>query len=86
MVTADGEGWDTRRLPGSGAGPSEERMLCGSEGTFGIITSAWLRLQAIPIYKYTYSVEYDTWDEGVEACRLLSESGLFPTNCRLVHQ
>eukprot|EP01134_Creolimax_fragrantissima_P005839 CFRG5839T1 len=84
MLTADGEAWETRRLPGNGAGPSEERLICGSEGTFGIITSAWVRLQAVPIYKLTQNVEFKTWEEGVEACRILSQSGLFPTNCRLV--
>jgi alkyldihydroxyacetonephosphate synthase len=25
--------WESRRLPGSGAGPSPDRMLIGSEGT-----------------------------------------------------
>ena len=27
--------WESRRLPGSGAGPSPDRMLLGSEGTLG---------------------------------------------------
>ena len=39
----------TRRLPGSGAGPSPDRMFIGSEGTLGIITEAWMRLQ--PFYE-----------------------------------
>src|SRR5205823_5920257 len=37
---------ETRRLPASGAGPSPERLFCGSEGTLGVITEAWMRLQA----------------------------------------
>jgi alkyldihydroxyacetonephosphate synthase len=32
--------WESRRLPGSGAGPSPDRMLIGSEGTLGVITEA----------------------------------------------
>jgi alkyldihydroxyacetonephosphate synthase len=32
--------WQSRRLPGSGAGVSPDRMLLGSEGVLGIITSA----------------------------------------------
>ena len=36
---------ETRRLPGSGAGPSPDRLVCGSEGTLGVITEAWMRLQ-----------------------------------------
>ncbi|HWI75379.1 MAG TPA: FAD-binding oxidoreductase, partial [Baekduia sp.] len=33
--------WESRRLPGSGAGPSPDRMLLGSEGILGVITEAW---------------------------------------------
>ena len=36
---------ETRRLPGSGAGPSPDRMFIGSEGILGIITEAWVRLR-----------------------------------------
>lgn len=32
--------WESRRLPGSGAGPSPDRMLIGSEGILGVITEA----------------------------------------------
>jgi len=39
MITPKGK-IATRRLPGSGAGPSEERLVAGSEGILGIITSA----------------------------------------------
>ena len=36
-------GWmETRRLPGSGAGPSPDRLVIGSEGTLGIISECWL--------------------------------------------
>ena len=35
---------ETRRLPGSGAGPSPDRLLIGSEGILGIITQALVPL------------------------------------------
>ena len=38
---------ETRRLPGSGAGPSPDRMFIGSEGMLGVITRAWMRLQDV---------------------------------------
>jgi len=31
---------ESRRLPGSGAGPSPDRLMIGSEGALGIITEA----------------------------------------------
>ena len=42
---------ETRRLPGSGAGPSPDRLLIGSEGILGIITQAWIRLQDRPNFR-----------------------------------
>ncbi len=42
---------ETRRLPGSGAGPSPDRMFIGSEGILGIISQAWMRLQVKPIFR-----------------------------------
>src|SRR6202007_1341883 len=42
---------ETRRLPASGAGPSPERLFCGSEGTLGVITEAWMRVQARPRFR-----------------------------------
>ncbi|MBV9485346.1 MAG: FAD-binding oxidoreductase, partial [Frankiaceae bacterium] len=36
-ITPRGE-WESRRLPGSGAGPSPDRLLLGSEGALGVIT------------------------------------------------
>ena len=40
--------WESRRLPGSGAGPSPDRMLIGSEGILGVITEAWVRVRPRP--------------------------------------
>ena len=40
--------WESRRLPGSGAGVSPDRMLIGSEGILGVITEAWVRVRPRP--------------------------------------
>jgi len=83
MVTPTGV-WESARLPGSGAGPSPDRMLLGSEGIFGVITEAWLRVQVRPWWKATASVFFTSFDDAVDAARSLSQSGLYPTNCRLL--
>ncbi|MBI1318078.1 MAG: FAD-binding protein [Candidatus Hydrogenedens sp.] len=86
MVTPAGA-MESRRLPGSGAGPSPDRMMLGSEGAFGVITEAWMRLQSRPVYRAAATAKFDGEDgflRGAECVRRLSQSGLFPTNCRLI--
>ena len=77
---------ETRALPGSGAGPSADRMICGSEGTLGIITEATMRLQHRPKWRATASVRFDRFMNGVDAVRQIAQSGLFPSNCRLLDE
>src|SRR3954451_1700355 len=76
--------WESRRLPASGAGPSPDRLLLGSEGSLGIITEAWVRLQAKPLYKLSCGVAFDDFHAAAEAVRELSQSGLHPSNCRVL--
>jgi alkyldihydroxyacetonephosphate synthase len=75
---------ETRRLPGSGAGPSPDRMLLGSEGILGVITEAWVRLHERPTHKASAAVTFLDFARGAEAVRALGQSGLYPTNCRLL--
>ena len=75
---------ETRRLPGSGAGPQPERLFCGSEGALGIITQAWVRLQDKPIFRASSSVRFTSFDDAVAATRAIAQSGLNPANCRLL--
>jgi alkyldihydroxyacetonephosphate synthase len=76
--------WESRRLPGSGAGPSPDRMMIGSEGILGVITEAWIRLHERPRWKLSVGVAFDDFLAGAEAVRELSQSALYPTNCRLL--
>ena len=74
----------TRRLPASGAGPSAERLFCGSEGTLGVITEAWMRLQPRPRFRAGAAVLFADFGDAVQAVRELAQSGLHPANCRLL--
>jgi alkyldihydroxyacetonephosphate synthase len=76
--------WESRRLPGSGAGPSPDRMLIGSEGILGVITEAWVRVQEQPAFKESAAVLFDGFVPGSEAVRALGQSRLHPSNCRLL--
>jgi alkyldihydroxyacetonephosphate synthase len=76
--------WESRRLPGSGAGVSPDRMLVGSEGILGVITEAWVRVQPRPAHRASGGVCFPTFAAGVECVREISQSGLHPSNCRLL--
>jgi alkyldihydroxyacetonephosphate synthase len=76
--------WESRRLPGSGAGPSPDRLVMGSEGTLGIISECWLRLQKRPRFRATASVVFATWKAGWTATRHIVQAKLWPANLRLL--
>jgi alkyldihydroxyacetonephosphate synthase len=82
-ITPTGE-WESRRLPGSGAGPSPDRMMLGSEGILGVIVDAWVRVRERPTWKVSCGVAFDDFAAGAEAVREISQSGLNPSNCRLL--
>ncbi|MBC6451085.1 FAD-binding oxidoreductase [Actinokineospora xionganensis] len=75
---------ESRRLPGSGAGPSPDRLFLGSEGTLGIITEAWMRLQDRPTHRANASLNFADYASAVAATRAVAQSGLHPANCRLL--
>lgn len=74
----------TRRLPGSGAGPQPERMFVGSEGTLGVITEAWVKLFRRPTYRASATVRFADFMSGVAGVRAIAQSGLHPSNARLL--
>ncbi|MEV6115858.1 FAD-binding oxidoreductase [Streptomyces sp. NPDC052109] len=83
VVTAAGVS-ASLRLPGSGAGPSPDRLFLGSEGSLGIITEAWMRLQERPRWRAGVSVRFGDYTAAVAATRAIAQSGLNPANCRLL--
>ncbi len=83
MVTPAGV-MESRRLPGSGAGPSPDRLMIGSEGALGIITEAWMRLQDRPSYRGGTAVIFDDVLRAAEAVRVICQAALFPANVRLL--
>lgn len=74
----------SRRLPGSGAGPSPDRFMLGSEGALGIITEGWVRLQGRPTHKATAGFRFPDFLKAAQAVRAVAQAGLFPANVRIV--
>jgi alkyldihydroxyacetonephosphate synthase len=76
--------WASRRLPGSGAGPSPDRMLLGSEGALGVVTEAWLRVQPRPTARWSGTFGAADFGAGLAAVRSIVQAGHRPATCRLI--
>ncbi|MXW95298.1 MAG: hypothetical protein F4110_02795 [Acidimicrobiaceae bacterium] len=77
MITPAGW-WESRRLPGSGASPSPDRMVIGSEGVYGIITEARMRILRRPTFRATAGVTFESWQAGCDAVRRIVQAKLWP--------
>ncbi len=59
-------------------------MLIGSEGILGTIAEAWVRVRPRPTFKTSCGVEFGDFLAAARAVREISQSGLHPSNCRLL--
>jgi alkyldihydroxyacetonephosphate synthase len=64
-------------------GPSWTQLVCGSEGTLGIITSARLRVAPAPQLRVYRGFEIESIPAGLEAIRRVLQKGLRPAVVRL---
>ena len=75
---------ESRRLPGSGAGPSPDRLMIGSEGALGVITEAWMRLQGRPRFRADAVFGFPDFFAAARAVRAVAQAGLYPSNLRVI--
>ena len=83
MITPAGP-YESRRLPGSGAGPSPDRLAIGSEGILGVITEAWVQLHPRPTFRAGAGVTFQSFDAACDAARAVVQSRMWPANCRVL--
>jgi alkyldihydroxyacetonephosphate synthase len=81
MMTPGGR-IDAGKSPASATGPEIRELLVGSEGTFGVITEATMRLHAVTKREYR-SYIFPTFAEGIDACRRMLQSSIRPAIIRL---
>lgn len=76
--------WQSRRLPASGAGPSPDRIMLGSEGSLGVVTEAWVRVRRRPQRRAGGTARFKSWNAALGCVRALAQDDLTPANCRLI--
>lgn len=84
VLLPDGRHAHTRALPASSVGPDPNRLWCGSEGALGIITDVRLRVLPVPKHTATAGVVFKTFEQTLEAARVIVQAGLWPAQLRLL--
>ena len=59
-------------------------LLCGSEGTLGVVTRIWVRLTPNPLEFRTMRVAFDTVDDATEAVSEIIAAGIIPAAMELM--
>lgn len=76
----------TLPVPAHASGPDLMQMLIGSEGTFGVITQAVMRLEKLPEHRAFLSFRFDDVLAGLEAGRRIMTARWHPAAMRLYDQ
>jgi len=83
IVLPDGRAVRTLPVPRHAVGPDLTQLFVGSEGTFGIITEATLRVRPLPEMRTFHAVQFEDIHAGIEAGRRIIQAGLRPAVMRL---
>ena len=70
-------------IPATAAGPGLRQLLVGSEGLYGVITDATLRVRPLPAVERYEGWMFRSFEEGAEAFRSLEQRHVIPDVARL---
>ena len=79
VVLADGRIITTRAVPNQSSGPSLKHLFIGSEGVFGVITKATIRVFRLPEAQIFAGVTFDSFVQGFGAAAEMFAVGVRPT-------
>ena len=83
VALASGAVVHTGGAPRAAVGPDLSQLFVGSEGTLGVITGARLRLHPAPRVERTAAYGFDSFGDGLDACRAVLHRGATPAVLRL---
>ncbi len=74
---------ETSQAPASATGPSLKQLLIGSEGIYGIITEASVKISPLPESQKFVSAFFKNFEQGINCIRNIMQSDLSPSIIRL---
>jgi alkyldihydroxyacetonephosphate synthase len=74
---------ETRAYPAASHGPDWNRLIGGSEGALGVITSATLKVHPTPEYEEYRMLLFPSFERGLQAMHECVSEGFMPTVARL---
>ncbi len=83
VALADGRVVHTGGAPRAAVGPDLTQLFVGSEGTLGVITGARLRVHPVPRVERRAAFGFQSFADGIEACRRSLHRGATPAVLRL---
>jgi len=84
LVTAKGTYTKLALWPRISNGPDLNHLVMGSEGNFGLITEAVIRVKPLPQVRIFDSVIFPDFEDGIGFMHAMSQTKCWPTSCRLV--
>lgn len=82
-VLPDGTILNGRSVPRTATGPRLDQLMLGSEGVFGVITKATLRIWPLPEKRQMVSYTFDNLEVALQCIRQIMRSGARPAVVRL---
>jgi alkyldihydroxyacetonephosphate synthase len=73
----------TKAFPASAAGPSLNQLVCGSEGTLGVITEATFKIRKTPEKRVIVAFLYKEFEDGARAIRRMVQEDVGAAMMRL---
>ncbi len=84
LITPNGTINQLKPLTRSSIGVKAQNMVFGSEGNFGIITKATIKIHKKPEASTFESILFHNWEDGVNFMKEIAHSNLIPASSRLM--
>ena len=85
LITPTGEVETKHATPRNAIGVPPRALLFGSEGNFGIITKAVIKINKLPQVRKFGSLVFPQFENGVKFLKALRQTGQIPASIRLVN-